>query len=97
MLSFSNNYIFMPCIAQLQLLEDNFRDVITMLGFTGEIQQKMVDAYAENRHLIRKILTYASFDLCHYKDVEWRFDVVVSVKMHASYASIANDENFGFQ
>ena len=72
------NSIF--CIKyQFQLSNDDFRDSMAVLGFTGDIQQEMLIAYADNKGLVRNVLCDSALDLCHYKDVEWRLDVVVSI------------------
>ena len=49
------------------------------LGFSEEMRQALLDLYLAQRREIRDILNEMSMDLPHYHNLEWRFDVEVSI------------------
>ena len=64
-----------------QISEIDFQDSIMTLGFSDEMRQALLQLYLTQRKEIREILNEMSMDLPHYHNLEWRFDVEVSISL----------------
>ncbi|PRP79153.1 COMM domain-containing protein 2 isoform 2 [Planoprotostelium fungivorum] len=64
--------------SRLLVNEEDFLATLTILGFSPELNAQITELYISHRSEIRTIQSQLSFDLPHYKDLNWRFDVQLS-------------------
>ena len=61
----------------LQLNKIDFCDSVKTLGFSEELQLELYQQYAENQADIRRIESFMSASVPHYRDLQWRLDIQV--------------------
>ncbi|XP_030647612.1 COMM domain-containing protein 2 [Chanos chanos] len=89
--------------SKLMISEMDFQDSVLVLGFSQELNERLLQLYLENRKEIRQILSELSPSLPHYHNLEWRLDVqlasralrhqvkpTVTMKLHLESGGIRN-------
>ncbi|KAG7155911.1 COMM domain-containing protein 2-like [Homarus americanus] len=54
-----------------------FQDITTSLGFTKDAVKVLTDAYTDNETDIKEYLKTMGVQTPHYRNLEWRFDILV--------------------
>lgn len=60
-----------------QLCEADFRDSVLTVGFSSEQQSVLSQFYESKQREIQEVLSKLEIKEPHYRDLDWRFEVVV--------------------
>lgn len=63
---------------RLKLNELDFRDSILTIGFDEEQQALLSDLYRNKQKELTDVIQSSTFNIPHFKDLEWRFETQVS-------------------
>ncbi|XP_075229572.1 COMM domain-containing protein 2 [Lycorma delicatula] len=94
--------------SKLKLNELDFRDSIVTAGFTDEQQAVLYALYDSKRKQLNEMIVSQTFNILHFKDLEWRFETQVAsrslvnqlipqITMKLSLTDDKNDENILLQ
>lgn len=69
-------FLFMEGI-QIAISSENFQQMVAKCGFSSEASEIILKVFEENREEFNQYLTKMGVQVPRYRDMEWRFDILV--------------------